>query len=90
MNFLNYFVAKLFLNIKYVNMINIINNKEILPELIQKECNSEEIFRTVYYFLNKPEIINDQLTEVKKTIKELTSSTSSSKEACNVLLSYLT
>ena len=70
-------------------MINIINDKEIIPELIQKECNSNEIYNTVNYFLKKPELINNQLTHVSRTIKELTSKTSSSKEACNILLSYL-
>ena len=89
MNFLNFFIAKLFLKIKFVNMINIINDKEIIPELLQKECNSDEIYKTVNYMLKKPEIINDQLKQVNKTIKELTSYTSSSNEASNVLLSYL-
>ena len=90
MNFINYFIAKLFLKIKFVNMLNIINDKEILPELIQKDCNAYEIFKTVYYFLKKPELINEQLVNVKETINKLTSKTSSSNEASKVLLSYLT
>ena len=73
MNFLNFFIAKLFLKIKYANMINIINNREIIPELLQNECNSDEIYKTVNYLLNKPEIINEQLKQVNKTIKELRS-----------------
>ncbi len=89
MNFLNFFIAKLFLKIKYANMINIINNKEIIPELLQKECNSDEIYKTVKYLLKKPELINEQLKQVNKTINELRSNTSSSNEASNVLLSYL-
>ena len=89
MNFLNFFIAKLFLKIKYANMINIINNKEIIPELLQKECNSDEIYKTVNYLLKKPELLNEQLKQVKKTIDKLSSTTSSSKEASNVLLSYL-
>ena len=89
MNFLNFFIAKLFLKIKYANMINIINNKEIIPELLQKECNSDEIYKTVNYLLKKPELINEQLKQVNKTIEELRSNTSSSNEASNVLLSYL-
>jgi lipid-A-disaccharide synthase len=89
MNFLNFFIAKLFLKIKYANMINIINNKEIIPELLQKECNSHEIYKTVNYLLKKPELINEQLKQVNKTINELRSKTSSSNEASNVLLSYL-
>ena len=89
MNFINFFIAKLFLKIKFVNMINIINNKEIIPELLQKECSSDEIYKTVNYLLNKPQIIYEQLKQVNKTIEILRSKTSSSNEASNVLLSYL-
>jgi len=89
MNFINFFIAKLFLKIKFANMINIINNKEIIPELLQKECNPYEIYKTVNYLLKKPELINEQLKQVNKTINELRSNTSSSNEASSVLLSYL-
>ncbi len=89
MSFLNFFIAKLFLKIKFANMINIINNTEIIPELLQNECNSDEIYKTVNYLLKKPELINEQLKRVSKTIEELRSTTSSSNEASNVLLSYL-
>jgi len=89
MNFINYFIAKLFLKIKYANMLNIINNKEIIPELIQKDCNADEIFKSVYYFLNKPDLISSQLLNVKSTINDLKSSSSSSEEASKILLNYL-
>ena len=89
MNFINYFLAKLFLKIKYANMLNIINNKEIIPELIQKDCNADEIFKSVYYFLNKPDLISSQLLNVKSTINDLKSSSSSSEEASKILLNYL-
>ena len=89
MNFLNFFIAKLFLKIKYANMINIINNKEIIPELLQNECSSDEIYKTVNYLLKKPELIKQQLKQVNKTVMELKSTTSSSNEVSNVLLSYL-
>jgi len=90
MNFINYFIAKFLLNIKFANMINIINNKEIIPELIQKDCNPDEIFKSAYYLLKKPELIESQLLNVKLTIDDLkSSSSSSSEEASKVLLSYL-
>ena len=89
MNFLNFFLAKLLLKIKFANMINIINNKEIIPELLQNECNAYEIYKTVNYLLKKPEFINEQLKQVYKTIKKLRSNTSSSNEASKILLSYL-
>ena len=90
MNFINYFIAKLFLKIKYANMLNIINNKEIIPELIQKDCNADEIFKSVYYFLKKPELIEKQLLDVKTAISDLKSSSSSSAEVSKILLNYLT
>ena len=89
MNFLNFFIAKLFLKIKFANMINIINNKEIIPELLQNECSSDEIYKAVNYLLKKPELIKQQLKQVNKTVMELKSTTSSSNEVSNVLLSYL-
>ena len=89
MNYINYYLAKLFLKIKFANMLNIINDKEIIPELIQKDCNPDEIFKSVYYFLKKPELINRQLSDVSSTINDLKSSSSSSEEASKILLNYL-
>ena len=89
MNFINYFIAKLFLKIKFANMLNIINDDEIIPELIQKDCNADEIFKSVYYFLKKPELINTQLMNVKSTLNDLKSSSSSSEEISKILLNYL-
>ena len=89
MNYINYYLAKLFLKIKFANMLNIINDKEIIPELIQKDCNPNEIYKSVYYFLKKPELINRQLSDVRSTINDLKSSSSSSEEASKILLNYL-
>ena len=89
MNFINFYLAKFLLNIKFVNMINIINNREVIPELIQSECNADEIFKSVYYFLKKPDLIAKQKEEIKKTLENLTSSSSSSEEASNIILSYI-
>ncbi len=89
MNFVNFYLAKFLLNIKFVNMINIINNREVIPELIQSECNAEEIFKSVYYFLKKPDLIAKQKDEIKKTLENLTSPSSSSGEASNIILSYI-
>ncbi len=89
MNFINYFLAKLFLKIKFANMLNIINDREIIPELIQKDCNSNEIFKTVYYFLKKPELIKKQIFDVTSTINDLKNPSSCSDTVSKILLNYL-
>ena len=70
-------------------MLNIIKNREIIPELLQKDCNPNEIFNSVYYFLKKPELMQKQLSEIKLIINEIKSSTSSTEEASKILLNYL-
>ena len=88
-NFINYLIMKSLVKVKFANIINIINNKEIIPELLQNECSSNEIYKAVNYLLKKPELIKQQLKQVNKTVMELKSNTSSSNEVSNVLLSYL-
>ena len=89
MNFLNFLIVKMFVKIKFANIINIINNKEIIPELIQKECNSKEIYNSVVYFLKNPELMKKQINDCEETLAQIRSATSSSDEAASVLTKFL-
>jgi lipid-A-disaccharide synthase len=90
LSFINFMIFKLLVNVKFANIINIINDKEVIPELLQKECNAEEICRTVIYFLRNPDLIQKQLDVCNKTLEGIRSNTSSSGEAATVLNNYLT
>ena len=90
LNFINFMIFKLLVNVKFANIINIINDKEVIPELLQKECNADEIYKTVIYFLKKPELIKKQLSDCSKTLEGIKSKTSSSNEAATILSNYLT
>jgi len=89
MNFLNFWIVKMLVKIKFANIINIINNKEIIPELIQKECNPKEIFNSVVYFLKNPELMKKQINDCEETLTKIRSKTSSSDEASSVLTKFL-
>ncbi len=89
MNFLNFMIVKFLVKVQYANIINIINNKEIIPELIQNECNSKEIFKSVVYFLRNPALMNKQINDFSFTLNEIRSKTSSADEASSVLSRYL-
>ena len=89
LNPINFFLFKLLANVKFANIINIINNREVIPELLQKECNAEEIYKTVIYFLKHPELIKKQLTECNETLKGIKSKTSSSNVSSDILINYL-
>ena len=89
LSFINFMIFKLLVNVKFANIINIINNREIIPELLQNECNAEEIYKKVIYFLKNPELMKKQLSECNKTLEGIRSKTSSSDEPSTVLSSYL-
>ena len=88
-NMINYLIMKSLVKIKFANIINIINNKEIIPELLQGECNAKEIYNTVNYLLAHQNLLKKQLYEVDKTLKNIKLETSSSQKVANILLEYL-
>jgi len=89
LNFINFMIFKFLVNVKFANIINIINNREIIPELLQNECNANEIFKSVNYLLKKPDLIKKQLYVCNKTLDGIRSKSSSSIEAASVLKNYL-
>ena len=86
---INFMIFKLLVNVKFANIINIINNREIIPELLQSECNPEEIYKSVTYILKNPNLIKKQLDDCNRTLNGIRSKTSSSKEASLILQNYL-
>ena len=89
LSYINFMIFKLLVNVKFANIINIINNREVIPELLQNECNAKEIFNTVMYFLKNPDLIKKQLSDCCKTIEGIKSKTSSSNESALILSKYL-
>ncbi len=89
LNFINFMIFKFLVNVRFANIINIINNKEVIPELLQSECNANEIFKSVNYLLRKPDLIKKQLEECNKTLEGIRSKSSSSTEASLILQNYL-
>ncbi len=89
LSFINFMIFKMLVNVKFANIINIINNREVIPELLQNECNADEIYKSVIYFLKNPDLIKKQLSDCSKTLEGIRSKTSSSEEASLVLRNYL-
>ena len=47
MNFINFLIVKMLIKVKFANIINISAKKEIIPELLQKECNAKNGFQKI-------------------------------------------
>ena len=90
LSFLNFIIFKLLANIKFANIINIINGREVIPELLQSRCNANEIFKSVICLLKNPDLIKKQLNSCQETLEGIRSKTSSSNESALILNNYLT
>ena len=88
-NFINFLIMKSLVKVNFANIINIINDREVIPELLQNECNATEIYKSVVYFLKNPDFAKKQVDQFTKTLDEIRSKSSSSEEAANILNKYL-
>ncbi len=88
-NLINFLIMKSLVKVNFANLINIINDKEIIPELLQGECNAKEIFRSVVYFLKNPSAAQKQVDVCGRTLNQIRSKSSSAEEAAKILSEYL-
>jgi len=88
-NYVNYLIMKSLVKVKFANIINIINKREVIPELLQNECNAKEIYKSTVYFLKNPKFAQNQVEECSKTLDQIRPLSSSSEEAAKVLNEYL-
>ena len=89
MNLINFLIIKLLVKTKFANIINIAAKKEIIPELLQSNCNSKNIFNEVSNFLNDPKKMEEQILKTQMILKNFKTDTSSSIIAANAINKHL-
>ena len=85
MNFLNFFIIKLLIKVRYANIFNIISNSEVIPELLQSRCNPKTIYEVVDSYIKNPELRKKQILNCRKIVDEMKMDTSSSEKVANIL-----
>ena len=60
-NFINFLFIKMLIKVRFVNIINIAANKEIIPELLQSKCNPKNIYTAVNKLLNNKDLLEKQI-----------------------------
>jgi len=87
-NFINFFIVKMLVKVKFANIINIAAGKEIIPELLQEKCNAKNMFNKVDEFLTNPDLSTNQINQFKEIIKVFKTDKSSDL-ASSVLINSL-
>ena len=88
MNMINFLIIKMLVKVKFANIINIAANEEIIPELLQSECNSNNIYNKVDKLLSDKEALEKQVSKTQQIVNNFRTQ-KSSKIACSVLEEYL-
>jgi lipid-A-disaccharide synthase len=89
MNFINFLIIKILVNVKYANIINIAANEEVIPELLQSKCNSKDIYKVVIEHLESPLKRERQIIKTQTILNSLKTDKPSSElagQALNKLL----
>ena len=74
---------------KFANIINIAAKKEIIPELLQSNCNPKKIFEVVSNYLDNPKKIDEQISKTQTILNSFKTNTLSSTLAANAINKYL-
>jgi len=89
MNILNFLIIKSLVKTKYANIINFAANEEVIPELLQSDCNPKNIYNSVDSFLNNARKIENQIAKTEMVLERLRSKKSPSKLASISLNNFL-
>ena len=89
MGLINFFIIKMLVKTKFANIINIAAKKEIIPELLQSNCNPQKIFEVVSNYLDNPNKIDEQVSKTQKILKSFKTNTLSSTLAAKAINKYL-
>jgi len=87
-NMVNFLIIKMLVKVKFANIINIAANEEIIPELLQSNCNSKNIFKKVDEFLKDKDALENQIIRSQEIINKFKTQ-KSSEIASSVLLNHL-
>ena len=89
MGIINYLIVRILVNTKFANIINIAANEEIIPELLQSDCNAKKIFNTVTNFLDNPNKMEQQVLKTQSILNNFKTNVSPSKKVAESLIKYL-
>jgi lipid-A-disaccharide synthase len=70
-NFLTFFLLKMMIKVRFANLINLILNREIIPEMLQKNCQAQKILHCLKNMIDDESLGRRQIVESAAAFKLL-------------------
>ena len=74
LNFLTFFIFSFLIRIKFANILNILNNKMIIKEIVNKELTKQNLLNAFDTLLFNKNFRDNQISEIKKILFEIQNS----------------
>lgn len=84
---LSYMIARKVIKVKYISLVNLIMDREIVKELIQKECNASNLVNELSIILEEKH--RYQLLNEYKSLREKLGNAGASERAAKEIIDYL-
>lgn len=83
---ITYNIVKALIKIRFISLVNLITDKEVVKELIQGEYTTENLEKELGYTLNER---REQIIQDYKELKALINTEGTSKKAASLMIKYL-
>ena len=71
LNLITFFIFSFLIKIKFANILNILNNKMIIKEVVNKELNKKNLLKAFDCLLHDKSFRDNQISEVRKSLYEI-------------------
>ena len=91
LNLVTAWLARAFVKVRYVNLINLLMDQEVIPELILERCEPKRIAASLWNLYDDREVRQAQIKLSKQAMSQLSvSGISPSQRAAQVVLAHVT
>ncbi|MBM3579699.1 MAG: lipid-A-disaccharide synthase [Alphaproteobacteria bacterium] len=70
-SWLSYYLARLLVKIKFANLLNLILNREVIPEMLQKNCSAKKLAAALELLILDKNLAQKQIAESQVALKLL-------------------
>jgi len=67
-NILSYIIGRILIKIKFVNLVNLILNKSVIPEMIQKDCEGDKLAKKMVELIENQQLQDNQINLSKDAL----------------------
>ena len=92
LNFFTALILKMLIKIKYASLINIIADREIIPEFLQSRCEAKALYMALEEILDNPKAGKKKASNARAILKKMGygSQTKSSEKAGDIIYKIMT